>query len=149
MQAVFAPDLEPAFRWLSVLSLLALAGIALAVYSYGKRRFRLRPLGQLLGPLLVLFAGGGAGFVAWDISRMPTVAVRDHYAIIAADTIRPTDIRKAYLEPVSVGNNRGQATIHELGVIEFADGHQQLFGSEEYDTRGLVEALRVMMKTPE
>ena len=144
VQAVFSPDLEPAFRWLSALALLAIGGVALAVYSFGLRRFRLRPVGQLLGPTLALFGTAGAILVGWDISRSPTVAVLDDYAIFGADTVRATELRRAFLEPVTATRLGGQGEVAELAVVEFDDGRRLVFGPDEYDTRGLVEALRVM-----
>ena len=145
MQDVFAPDLQSAFRWLSLLVLLAVAGFGVSLYSYGKRRFRLRVLGQMLGPLVALSCTAGAAFVAWDMSRTPTIAIVDDYALFGRDTVLASDIRKAYLEPVSTRNMIGQADVQEIAVVEFADGSPRIFGPGEYDTRALVEALRQLM----
>ncbi len=145
LQELFAPDLESSFRWLSLLAMVGTAGAIIAVLSYSKRRFRLRPVGQMMGPLLALVGLGGAAFIISDVLAMPSVAVYDTFAVIQADTIPASQFRKAYLEPVSVNSYLGQSVVKDLAIVEFADGRQQIFGADEYDTRRLVEALRKMM----
>ncbi len=145
MEEVFVPQIASSYRWLSAVVVLSIGAAIWTFRAYRGPTTRNSKLGQLLGPLFLLFGLCSTGMLALDLTKSPIIVVAPTYAIIASDTFFAQDISKVYLEPVSVSGAVGQGGTEDLGIIEFADGTQLVLAADEYDTRGVVEALRTLV----
>ncbi len=146
MEEVFVPQLAASYRWLSLAAIVAVVAAVWTLTAFRGPTTRNSKLGQTLGPLFLLFAISSVVMVALDLTRSPIIVVAPTYAIIANDTVVASALKRVYLEPVAVSGLAGSTRNEELAIIEYANGSQLILAADEYDTRAVVEAMRVLIE---
>ncbi len=142
MEEVFVPEVAASYRWISAAGILVVVAVVWTISAYRGPTTRNSKLGQLLGPMLILFGLSSLVMVGLDLSKSPIIVVAPGYAIIGNDTLLPGGLSRAYLEPVSVSGLAGRGGTQDLGIIEYTDGTQLVLAADEYDTRAVVAAMR-------
>ncbi len=145
MEAVFVPDLSVEYRWMSLCCIAGLAGVALAVFSFRQNTFRLRAVGQLLGPLLALAGLAGGGLIVADMAMTPTVVVADDYLLLGNDSIPQAEVKSAFLKSVNETNRINQSDQRDVAIVTFADDRVKVFSDKQYEVGELVRAVREML----
>lgn len=147
MEEVFVPQLTASFRWLTLCLIAALAGLLFYLGIGRTPGHRLRAIGQLVGPLVALVGVAGAGLVAWDMARSPTIVVADDYLIVGRDTLAASRVTKAFIETVSDRGIVGPPATSDIGVVEFGPGEPALLlSAHQYDVRGVIGSVRRMQR---